>query len=327
LFHGPTLSFKDVGARCLAAFLKRIPEGPGQTIFVATSGDTGSAVADAFSQSGAFQVALLFPEHGVSKLQKLQLTLERPGVRAFAIDGTFDDCQRLVKTAFADFDNAHLRPGSANSINIGRLLPQMLYYIHAAAIVNQPFEVAVPSGNLGNITSAWFAQQSGAPIKRLIAAHNANHPFTTFVETGNYLPGATVPTLSNAMDVGAPSNFERLRSLLSDQAFKSTFRSGFCTDAETLAAMATSFQNGYIADPHTSVGLHVSHGLRNPSLPLLVAATAHPAKFPDAFVEAKLPVPQHPELAKLAHEKHQVIRCSPEYNTFKSTVHEAFRVR
>ena len=225
LFHGPTLSFKDVGARTMARLMSHFlaEEGKKATILVATSGDTGSAVADGFADQESIDVVLLYPKGKVSKIQERQLIVKRKGVKTFAVEGNFDDCQRMVKEAFVDEKLAHLPLSSANSINIGRLLPQTLYYIWAVKnlAVEAP-NVCVPSGNLGNLTGGILAAQTDLNINQFIAAHNANDFFP------NYLTGlidpykfkVTVATLSNAMDVGAPSNFERLHHLLGNSALR-----------------------------------------------------------------------------------------------------------
>lgn len=319
LFHGPTLSFKDFGARTLAAFMKRIPACNGQSIFVATSGDTGSAVADAFSRAGGFNVVLLFPEGGVSPVQELQLTAMRPGVFPFAVKGTFDDCQKLVKTVFQDPELAHVRPGSANSINLGRLLPQMLYYVHATSVLgSNPVDICVPSGNLGNIASAFLAKKSGAAIGKLIAAHNANHPFGDYLQTGVYKNTPTVSTSSNAMDVGNPSNFERLSAWLNPASFAENFLSGWADDNETSQAMTKSAEQGYIADPHTAVGLHVLSIISKLDAPVLLASTAHPAKFPETMLKTGLSPAKHPAIEALRLSGSRRFTCPADYSGFKA---------
>lgn len=304
LHHGPTLAFKDFGARFMARIMDALLAEAGKrlTIIVATSGDTGSAVADGFSGLPNTDVVLLYPKGRVSPLQELQLTVRREGVRALAVEGTFDDCQRMAKEALSDGEIRKLGVSSANSINIGRLLPQQLYYLWACKLLaeegvtslaaQQPADsrpgplFSVPSGNLGNLTAGVMGALSGARIHGFIAAHNANDWFPRWLAgqtAGTDFP-ATVQTLSNAMDVGAPSNFERLealgepvRQLVSGQGF---------TDADTLESIARSAdQEGLLVCPHTAVGLQAVqwHRENNPAVPTVVLATAHAAKFPEVL--------------------------------------------
>lgn len=304
LFHGPTAAFKDFGARALARLLERslARRSRRSLILVATSGDTGSAVADAFAGLEHCSVALLYPDGGVSQVQERQLLARRVGVTAFAVAGTFDDCQRLVKEAFLDPALTGLSLSSANSINVARLLPQCLYHLWGAARLadsgaedGSAVEV-VPSGNLGNLTSALLASRMGGTAQRFVAAHNANDYFPRYLD-GQAEPFAFAPsrtTHSNAMDVGAPSNFERLLALRPGAT--EVVLGASVSDAETLAQMrATYDEDGYVACPHTAVGLRALERLRERAHahagavagPALLLATAHPAKFPDV-VEAAL---------------------------------------
>ncbi len=308
LFHGPTAAFKDVGARSLARFMATVLAGSGErtTILVATSGDTGSAVAEAFAGLENVRVALLFPAEGVSAVQEQQLTAARDGVRAFAVAGSFDDCQRLVKAAFGDAQLAGLGLSSANSINIGRLLPQMLYYFWAvqqlkeAYGVMEPPLVVVPSGNLGNLTAAMLTRELGLDLSGFVAAHNRNDFFPRYLSGANsaYDFAPSVATLSNAMDVGAPSNFERLQTLFGARLSQLVSAEAIDDDA-TLARMQRTYQeDGYLADPHTAVGLEVLARIRRrepeSERPTIVLATAHPAKFPEAVQRATGMVPEAP---------------------------------
>jgi threonine synthase len=295
LFHGPTLSFKDFGARTMARlmqyFLNKRSEK--RIILVATSGDTGSAVADGFAGQDNIEVILLYPKGKVSDVQERQLITKRPGVRALAVTGNFDDCQRMVKEAFVDKDLRHLPLSSANSINIGRLLPQSLYYLWS---VNQSklsdFNFCVPSANLGNLTGGLFAALVGQHVNKFIVAHNANHFFPDFlhgkVEAFHFHP--TIATLSNAMDVGSPSNFERLYSLFGAEKLRSWMWSTTVTDEVTLERMKKTYDTyGYIACPHTSVGLEALERYRSETgdtRPIITLACAHPAKFPEAVSKA-----------------------------------------
>jgi threonine synthase len=305
LFHGPTAAFKDVGARSLARLMEAALARRGQdaTILVATSGDTGGAVADAFAGLGRLNVVLLFPKGGVSDVQEAQLTAARPGVRSLAVDGTFDDCQRLVKGAFADASLKGLRLTSANSINVGRLLPQSLYFLWGAAQARlrlggeEPLRLVVPSGNLGNLTAGLLAQRMGLPGVSFVAAHNRNDFFPRYLQ-GRAQPfgfAASVATPSNAMDVGAPSNFERLHALFGDQLPQLV--AGQAVDDETtLRRMGSTYRHfGYLACPHTAVGLEAAaRAAASAGSTALVLATAHPAKFPEAVQRATGVLPPVP---------------------------------
>lgn len=297
LFHGPTLSFKDVGARTMARLMADALQGEEVTILAATSGDTGSAVADGFAGVPGVRVVLLYPKGGVSDVQERQLIVKRDGVQALAVEGTFDDCQRLVKAAFAERTPGDRRLSSANSINIGRLLPQMLYTTWALRQLGAPATVVVPSGNLGNLTAATLARRAGLPITGFVAAHNANDGFVRFLAGADAPASASVPTLSNAMDVGVPSNLERLRSLFSDADLRALVHGEAVSDDETLVAMRRVHDaTGYVADPHTAVGLEAVRRRRadGETGPMIVLSTAHPAKFPEAVAEATGVTPRTP---------------------------------
>ncbi len=292
LFHGPTLSFKDVGARTMARLMGHLVRQRGEelTILVATSGDTGSAVADGFAGQEGIRVVLLYPAGKVSPLQELQLTVRRPGVETYAVAGTFDDCQRMVKGAFVHPDLQGMRLSSANSINIGRLLPQMLYYIQAGLQQDAPPVFVVPSGNLGNLTGGVLAWLGGLPVRYFVAAHNANDFFPRYLQGEDVHPGPSRRTFSNAMDVGAPSNFERLVHLLGPVRLRAHVRGYSVSDADTLTRMRRLYEEtGYLADPHTAVGLEVVRRMREEGeqhVPIVVLSTAHPAKFPEIVARA-----------------------------------------
>ncbi|MEM1093642.1 MAG: threonine synthase [Bacteroidota bacterium] len=327
LFHGPTLSFKDFGARTMARWMGHFlrQRGEERTILVATSGDTGSAVADGFAGIDGIDVVLLYPKGRVSPTQEQQLIVERPSVRTYAVDGVFDDCQRMAKAAFLDPDLADAGFSSANSINIGRLLPQMLYYIWAIKQLG-PATVCVPSGNLGNLTGGLFAQAGGVPILRFVAAHNANDFFPSYLAAhpdAAFAP--TVATLSNAMDVGAPSNFERLASIFGADQLRERILGCSVADDETVATMrAVAEATGYVACPHTAVGLAAVKCLREVgrvALPTVVLATAHPAKFPAVVERAtgrRPPVP--PALAELATRPTRVTTIAPTLDALKAAL-------
>ena len=302
LYHGPTMSFKDFGARTMARMMGHYLSASSEklTILVATSGDTGSAVADGFADQDAVQVVLLYPKGKVSPTQELQLVVERKGVTTLAIEGTFDDCQRLVKEAFQDETLKDLSLSSANSINIGRLLPQMLYYYWA--VVHGSFEApvfSVPSGNLGNLTAGMLAHLSGLPIHRFIAAHNRNDFFPNYLNGTRSSFAASVQTPSSAMDVGAPSNFERLQSLLSDEALQRKVWATSVSDDATLHRLRHAYERtGYLADPHTAVGIESVLRYQKEvgtEKPCIVLSTAHPAKFPEVIKQAIGNEPETPK--------------------------------
>ncbi len=316
LFHGPTLSFKDFGARTMARWMGHFLRARDEevTILVATSGDTGSAVADGFAGQKRIDVVALYPKGKVSPVQERQLIAARPGVRALAVEGDFDDCQRMVKEAFMDPTLAEAGLSSANSINIGRLLPQMLYYVWAVReLEHAPPTFCVPSGNLGNLTAGVMAHLSGLPVSGFVAAHNANDFFPRVLAGEDAEVGATVRTLSNAMDVGVPSNFERLEALLDRGRMRALIRGESVTDAETIASMKRVYEEaGYLADPHTAVGLEAVRRRRTLQKPVVVLSTAHPAKFPEIVAEALDFEPEAPErLAALWERPVRVETLSP----------------
>lgn len=293
LFHGPTLAFKDFGARFMARVIAYLRQGVERelTVLVATSGDTGSAVAHGFHNVPATRVVVLYPSGQVSHVQEQQLTTLGGNVSALEVSGTFDDCQRIVKSAFRD---PELRSAfdltSANSINLARLLPQSFYYVAAFAQLNaeQPRAVySVPSGNFGNLTAGILASRMGMPIARFVAATNVNDVVPEYLRDGLFAPRPSAHTLSSAMDVGDPSNFARLLALYdNDQTHMSTEISGYgYSDAETLTSMRALYDSyGYISDPHTAVGYlgsqRYAQSQEAPN-PAIVLATAHPAKFAD----------------------------------------------
>ncbi len=283
LFHGPTLSFKDFGARTMARLMNHFVDGEPLTILVATSGDTGSAVADGFSGLPNLRVAVLYPKGQVSSVQEQQLIVRREGVRTFAVEGTFDDCQTIVKTLLVS--PGRLRLSAANSINVGRLLPQMLYYYWAFATGGWKFaDVCVPCGNLGNLTAGVLAHLCGLPVRGFFAAHNANDGYPRYLTGERDAFSESIQTLSNAMDVGRPSNFERLKFMLSDDQMRHMIRGSSWSDDDTLASIRRVYEEtGYIADPHTAIALAAA---RDAPDPVIVLSTAHPAKFPDTIKRA-----------------------------------------
>ena len=302
LFHGPTFAFKDVGARTLARLLSEVQplvlsergvagDGArveGLTILVATSGDTGSAVAQAFWGVSRTRVVVLYPEGQVSQVQEAQFATLGGNVTAVAVRGTFDDCQRLAKEAFADAElRRRVRLTSANSISLGRLVPQMFYYAYAAlqAPADSRVVISVPSGNFGNLAAGIMAWRMGAPVASFVAATNVNDTVPRYLATGTYEPRPSVATVANAMDVGAPSNFERLRWLFSGDldAMRAMISASVHRDDEVQRAIAELHQRyGYVADPHTAIaylGTQAPQHPRTPAPQHLFLATAHPAKF------------------------------------------------
>jgi len=290
LFHGPTAAFKDYAARLLAEALGalRADDAPTTTILVATSGDTGAAVAGAFHRRPGFDVVILYPDGRVSPRQAHGLECWGDNVRTFRVAGTFDDCQRMAKTALADTDLRRARSlTSANSISLGRLLPQVAYYAHTAAAFRrahgEALNLIVPTGNLGNAAAAFLAKRMGLPIGEIVLATNANDVLPRYFDGGDYAPEATKATLANAMDVGAPSNFERLRHWHRDDAeLRGALRAWSVSDATIREVIADApARHGIVACPHTACGLHALHRIRDAgdTRPWAVVATAHPAKF------------------------------------------------
>lgn len=309
LFHGPTLAFKDVGARFLARLLPLLaqPGRPPATVLVATSGDTGGAVAQAFHGVAGTRVVVLYPLGQVSPTQERQLATLGGNVLAVAVQGTFDDCQRLVKQAFADPALAPLGLTSANSINVGRLLPQIVYYLHARAQLPSdapPPVFATPSGNFGNLTAGLLARRMGLACRRFVAAVNANDVVPDFLATGSYTPRPSLPTLANAMDVGDPSNLARIRALFNEDLpsmNRAILSSSHSDDAIRTAIRDVHHRTGTILDPHTAVGyLALQHHRAEwqDNAPAILLATAHPAKFREIvepILGISLPLP--PQLA------------------------------
>lgn len=306
LFHGPTSAFKDIGARFLAECFSAVPaQNKTRTILVATSGDTGGAVAAAFHRHENVRVIVLFPDGRVSARQAHQLSCFGDNIYSYRVQGSFDDCQRLVKAAFA---NAELSEkyslSSANSINLGRLLPQTSYYAWAAVQYarrgnkKHPLNYVIPTGNLGNAFAAVLARAAGAPIGDIVLATNANHVLSDFFDTGHYTPRNSISTLANAMDVGAPSNLERLRYLYPDQKIREAIsRVESVTDAEIAKAIPAALGRfREVVCPHTACGLIALERLRNDGdqRDWCVVATAHPAKFEtvvEPLIESTIDIP------------------------------------
>ncbi|HEM48737.1 MAG TPA: threonine synthase [Caldithrix sp.] len=332
LFHGPTLAFKDFGARFLANAMAHFnkDEDKELIILVATSGDTGSAVASSFYGKEGIKVGLLYPSGMVSQIQEKQLTTMGKNIKAFEIEGTFDDCQRLVKTAFLDPNiKEKFNLSSANSINIARLLPQSLYYFYAYGQVKKNLGIddvifTVPSGNFGNLTAGLIAGKMGLPVKKYIAAVNSNTVFTEYLQNGVFKPRPARKTLSNAMDVGDPSNFVRIEALFDKNInrIRQHIYSDSATDQETIATIKSIYeQYKYIIDPHGAVGCFVNEKYRkiNPGpAHAVVLETAHPAKFADCVEPAlNMKIEMPARLAACLNKQKNALKISSDFNTFR----------
>ena len=315
LFHGPTMAFKDVGARFMAQCLGYFSRGEQSevTVLVATSGDTGGAVANGFLGVDGVKVVILYPSGKVSDIQERQLTTLGQNITALQVDGTFDDCQKMVKSAFLDDELlVKMQLTSANSINVARWLPQLFYFLFAyKAVKSKGKEIvfSIPSGNFGNICAGMVAQRLGMPVKHFVAATNANDTVPEFMRTGKYIPKPSTATISNAMDVGDPSNFIRIRHLYKDdyEALKENLSSYAFTDDETRKAILKIYNSsGYIADPHGAVGyLGLKKYQQNyPDTYGIFLETAHPVKFLDVVEETigkSLDIP--PQIKKVMDKK------------------------
>jgi threonine synthase len=308
LFHGPTMAFKDVGARFMSRCLAYFNRGKNvkNTVLVATSGDTGGAVASGFLGVKGVDVIILYPSGKVSDIQERQLTTLGQNITALEVDGVFDDCQDMVKKAFLDADLKSKNLTSANSINIARWLPQMFYFFFAYKELkkyNKPLIASCPSGNFGNICAGILAKKLGLPLDHFVASTNANDTVPRFLEKGIYEPRPSIATISNAMDVGNPSNFIRIQEMYNNdlKAFEHDFSSIGFSDEETLFEMKNIFTNtGYIAEPHGAVGyLGLKHELQNHHNAIgFFLETAHPIKFLDVVeptLGIKLPIPKQIE--------------------------------
>lgn len=366
LFHGPTCAFKDFGARFMARVMSYFNrnENDNLHILVATSGDTGSAVGSAFHNVPGIDVTILYPDGKISPLQEKQLSTFDGNVRALKVKGTFDDCQKLVKTAFTDVELRNkFRLSSANSINISRLLPQSFYYMYSSLVVrnriphdskieNPSILAVVPSGNFGNLTSGLIAYEMGAPIAGFVAATNANHTIPDWIATGDYNTRPSVATLSNAMDVGAPSNYERISFMYSLDEVRKMFASYWTDDKGTLEAVKLcNEKTGYIIDPHGAVAWKAWNDMRNGGMEKIINGgkgdiskpgmtanvpswaqevvnknavgiileTAHPAKFGATVQDAIGRTPNMPErLEKVMKLEDRAIPMEKDYDSFKA---------
>jgi threonine synthase len=334
LFHGPTLAFKDFGARFMARLMGYFVRGETRplTVLVATSGDTGSAVAHGFLRVPGIRVVILYPSKLISEAQEKQFTTLGENITALEVAGTFDDCQRLVKQAFSDEElNKQAWITSANSINIGRLLPQMFYHMAAYGqlpVASVPLIVSVPSGNFGNLTAGIFGKRIGLPVAKFVASTNANDVVPEYLRTGEFHPRAAQATYSNAMDVGNPNNFPRLLDLCRNRleyVQKEIWGHG-ATDEETLTAMKMLHEKfGYISDPHTAVGVlgWEAYKREHPEPAQgLVLATAHPAKFADVVMKAIGTAPPLPDrLAAYLKREKLSLPMSRSYDDLRQFLH------
>lgn len=330
LFHGPTLAFKDFGARFMAQLMAYLIRGENRTltILVATSGDTGGAVASGFLQTPGIEVIILYPSGKVSELQEKQLTALGHNITALEIKGTFDDCQAMVKQAFLDTSlNEKYDLTSANSINIARLIPQSFYYFRAFQQWGKskgPVSFVVPSGNFGNLTAGLFAKKMGLPIQNFIAGTNVNEIVPNYLENGVFEPKPSVQTISNAMDVGNPSNFARMQDIFdgSHVKMRSEIFGYKSTDDETRSAISLAYkQTGYVLDPHAAVGWVTleKHRKKYPETNGIILGTAHPSKFSDVVAEEiGKPVVIPEKLARLKDAPKTSIILSNDYPSLKS---------
>jgi len=339
LFHGPTLAFKDVGARFMARLLGYFLRRSGSTcgcatatnstvnVLVATSGDTGSAVANGFLGVEGIHVYVLYPKGKVSPIQECQFTTLGQNITAIEVDGVFDDCQALVKTAFMDEElNQHMKLTSANSINVARFLPQAFYYFNAYARMKalgkaDNLVMCVPSGNFGNICAALFGHEMGLPIKRFIAANNANDVFYNYLQTGKYEPKASIQTLANAMDVGDPSNFARIYDLYgkSHERISSLISGATYKDEQIAETMRQCYsETGYVLDPHGACGYKaLEEGLQEGETGVF-CETAHPAKFKekvDSILGTDIEIPAR--LRAFMEGEKQSVEMSKDFADFK----------
>ena len=332
LFHGPTLAFKDVGARFMARLLGHFNRQNGEdrmvNVLVATSGDTGGAVANGFLNVPGVRVFVLYPSGKVSRIQEAQFTTLGNNITAIEVNGTFDDCQALVKSAFMDKElNSHMMLTSANSINVARFLPQMFYYFYAYAQLMKAGEdlnnivVAVPSGNFGNITAGLIAKFMGLPVKRFIAANNRNDVVYNYLQTGVYTPKPSVATIANAMDVGDPSNFARILDLYHNswEAIKAEISGFTYTDEQIAQTLADVYrQRGYLLDPHGAVAYRsLQEGLQPGEVGVMLE-TAHHAKFKsvvDSIIGEDIDIPQR--LAAFMENPKQSVRMPSAFGPFK----------
>ncbi|MCF0175538.1 MAG: threonine synthase [Bacteroidales bacterium] len=332
LFHGPTLAFKDVGARFMARllgyFISKSGDSREVNVLVATSGDTGSAVANGFLGVEGIHVYVLYPKGKVSPIQECQFTTLGRNVTAIEVDGVFDDCQALVKSAFVDAElNAAMKLTSANSINVARFLPQAFYYFHAYAQLKRMgladnVVVCVPSGNFGNICAGLFGKRMGLPVRRFIAANNENDVFFEYLSSGEYKPRASVQTIANAMDVGAPSNFARIAELYGHDvdAVRADVSGARFSDEQIRETVASVYrETGYLCDPHGACGMRALQQQLKPGETGVFLETAHPAKFKDTvepLIGGPVAIPER--LAAFMKGTKESVPMAADFAAFKS---------
>ena len=326
LFHGPTMAFKDIAARCLALLMSRIlqKENKKAVILVATSGDTGGAVAHGFGNVPNIKVVVLYPKGKVSKLQEEQLTRVSKNVFSIEVDGVFDDCQALVKKAFVDRELKNLNLSSANSISVGRLIPQIIYYVYSyAQMPIDTIEFVVPCGNFGNVCAGIFARKMGLPFSKFLVANNQNDSVYKYYQTGIFQAQPTVQTLSTAMDIGNPSNFIRILKVFDNNyaAFKKLIRVVKVTDSETIAAIKKVYSgHNYLLDPHTAVAWVAAENQKN-DFTKIITGTASPVKFSDSIKKhTGIDVDDSQAIAELAKNSKRKIEIKNDYTELKSTL-------
>ncbi len=328
LFHGPSLAFKDFGARFMARLMSKLnrKESGELNILVATSGDTGGAVAAGFYEVPGINIIILYPSGRVSDIQEKQLTTLGRNILAIEVNGSFDDCQALVKKAFLDVElNNKMRLNSANSINISRLIPQMFYYFEAykqVQNISKDIVFSIPSGNFGNLTAAVMARKMGLPIKNFLAATNINRIVPDYLSSGKFEPRESIPTISNAMDVGNPSNFSRLMDLFanSHDQIKSMITGYSFDDQKTKEAiLSLKSEFNYLIDPHGAVGFLAAKEYLavHPADHCIVVETAHPCKFDSVYSDLKLNMEIPEKLSGLLKKKKEAIKIEKDYSSFK----------
>ncbi len=332
LFHGPTMAFKDVAAGLLAGFMDHFlaKRNRRATVLVATSGDTGGAVAQGFAGLSHVHVVILYPKGKVSALQQEQLTRVANNVSTIEVDGVFDDCQAHVKKAFGDNDLKHLNLTSANSINIGRLIPQSVYYVYARSrFPKEIIQFVIPSGNMGNITAGLFAQAMGVLCETFIVANNGNDPVADYYRTGIYMPRPSVKTLSNAMDIGAPSNFERVMTFVDSnhETFKEYVHAVTIDEQTTIQTIQSVYhRHNYLLDPHTAVAWAAAERTRTKNALRIIVSTASPIKFAHEIYQAtSITIDDSQEIIRLQQRPQRVVCVENTYEAVKNAIIGACR--
>ena len=330
LFHGPSLAFKDFGARFLGQCLKQFQKHPHTTILTATSGDTGGAVAHALHGLTGIRAVILYPDDKVSALQRKLFTTQGDNIQALAVQGNFDDCQQLVKACFSDHDLVtDVGLNSANSINIARLLAQVCYYFEACAqlpdVDRKAITFAVPSGNFGNVTAAAIAATLGLPVTELLAVTNSNDTVPRFLQNGDWAPNPTVETLSNAMDISIPNNWPRMQYLMDHHLFDPNRLSSMpVSESDTRKTMLLLAKNGYIAEPHAAVAAYGLQKLQRPDTTGIFLGTAHPAKFQESvetILGQRVSIPE--SVQSVMNQKEHIERLDVDLDAVKKVLRRA----